>query len=286
MPLAPNIRGLVFMLISTTMFALVNTFVKYLGHIPAHELIFFRSIISLSLCLVALKRQKLAVFGNNKPWLLIRGFAGVSALTLFFITLQNISMANAVSIQYLSPLFTAVIAIFLLNEKVKPKQWIYFGMAIVGVLIIKGFDSKLSWFYLILGVVSSLFAGLAYNAVRKCKDTDAPVQVVFYFPLVATPIMACWCLYEWVQPQGWDWLFLLIIGIGTQIAQIYMTKALHSDTTNKVTPVKYIGAVYAILIGYFLFDETLQLLNILGIAVIILAVLLNSGFAKLFKSRS
>ncbi|MGB0167428.1 MAG: hypothetical protein ACPF8V_11305, partial [Luteibaculum sp.] len=68
MPISTKLRGPLFMLVSTTTFALVNTFVKFLDHIPAHELIFFRSIISLSLCLVALKRQKLAVFGNNKSW--------------------------------------------------------------------------------------------------------------------------------------------------------------------------------------------------------------------------
>lgn len=286
MSLTERNRGLLFMLVSTTMFAVVNTFVKFLGHIPAHELIFFRSIISLSLCLIAIKRQKISVLGNNRKWLLIRGFAGVTALTLFFITLQNISMANAVSIQYLSPLFTAVLAIFILKEKIKPAQWLYFLMAIIGVVIIKGFDKDLSWFYLGLGVLSSLFAGLAYNAVRKCKDTDKPVQVVLYFPMVATPIMAVWCLFEWVQPTGWDWLFLAIIGGGTQVAQIYMTKALHTDATNKVTPVKYIGAIYAILIGYFVFDETLLFLNIVGILIIVLAVLLNSGAHKLLKRKS
>ena len=286
MQIPAQARGSVFMLVSTTMFALVNTFVKFLHHIPAHELIFFRSIISLSLCLIAIRRQKLSVLGNNRPWLLIRGFAGVTALTLFFITLQNISMANAVSIQYLSPLFTAVIAIFLLNEKVRNAQWIYFAMAIVGVMIIKGFDEDLSWFYLGLGICSALFAGLAYNAVRKCKDTDAPVQVVLYFPMVATPIMACWCLYEWVTPQGWDWLFLAIIGGGTQVAQIYMTKALHSDATNKVTPIKYLGAIYAISIGYLVFDETLSLFNFVGIFVILAAVLLNSGIHKWIFKRS
>lgn len=280
MQLSAQARGPFYMLISTTTFALVNTFVKFLGHIPAHELIFFRSIISLSLCLIAIKQQKLSVFGNNKPWLLVRGFAGVTALTLFFITLQNISMANAVSIQYLSPLFTAIIAIFLLKEKVKNMQWVYFAMAITGVIIIKGFDENLSWFYLGLGVVSSLFAGLAYNAVRKCKDTDKPVQVVLYFPLVATPIMAVWCLYHWVTPSGWDWLFLAIIGGGTQVAQIYMTKALHSDATHKVTPIKYIGAIYAIGIGYFVFAETLNLFNLVGIFVILAAVLLNTGIHK------
>ncbi|TXC79008.1 DMT family transporter [Luteibaculum oceani] len=269
------------MLISTTMFALVNTFVKFLNHIPAHELIFFRSIISLTLCIITIKKMGLSIWGNNRKWLVIRGFAGVTALTLFFITLQNISLANAVSIQYLSPLFTAILAIFLLKEKVKPAQWVYFAMAILGVVIIKGFDKNLSWFYLGLGVLSSIFAGLAYNAVRKCKDTDKPVQVVLYFPLIATPIMAVWCLFDWVQPHGWDWLFLLIIGAGTQVAQIYMTKALHSDETSKVTPVKYIGAIYAILIGYFVFDERLLLLNIVGIFIIVAAVLLNSGVHKI-----
>ena len=268
------------MLISVVSFAVVNTFVKLLAHLPAHELIFFRSVISLTLCIITLRRLKLKTFGNNHAWLIVRGFAGVTALTMFFVTLQNISLANAVSIQYLSPLFTAVIGIYILKEKVRPVQWSFFGLAIAGVMVIKGFDSSLDWKFLLLGVASSAFAGLAYNAVRKCKDTDHPVQVVLYFPLVATPIMGAACLFEWTAPDGIEWLYVLLIGVLTQVAQVNMTRALHADRAEKVTPFKYFGAILAIIIGYGIFDEALPVFNFVGIGLIIAGVLLNNQIKR------
>lgn len=274
--IAKKNKGIFFMLISVVSFAVVNTFVKLLNNYPAHELIFFRSLISLTLCVITLKRLQLPLLGNNKKWLLVRGISGVTALTMFFITLQNISMANAVTIQYLSPLFTSVLAIFILKEKVKPLQWFFFALAFCGVFLIKGFDESIDWKYLLLGIGSALFAGLAYNAVRKCKDTEHPLQVVLYFPLVATPIMGIACLYEWTTPVGIEWLYILIIGFLTQVAQVNMTKALHADKAAKVTPFKYFGAIFAIVIGYTIFDEQLILLNFVGIALIILGVLFNS----------
>ena len=221
-------KGIFFILISTCCFAVVNLIVKYLNQFPAHELIFFRSIISLVICLYGINKLKLSIWGNNRKWLLIRGISGVIALTLFFLTLQKMPLANAVTIQYTSPLFTALLGVFILKERVKWVQWLYYGLALVGIFIIKGFDSRVEWFYLITGIVSSAFAGLAYNAVRKLKDTEHPLQVVIYFPLVSTPIMLIWCLFDWTTPQGIEWLLLLIMGVFTQIAQVYMTRALHN----------------------------------------------------------
>ena len=276
-----NSKGIIYMLISVGSFAVVNTFVKLLNHFPAHELIFFRSIISLSICTITIKKLGLNFFGNNKKWLLIRGFAGVTALTLFFVTIQNISLANAVSIQYLSPLFTSILAIFFLKEKVNPIQWIFFAVALIGVFVIKGVDSSLDWFYLFCGLASALISGLAYVAVRKCKDTDHPIQVVLYFPLIATPIMATFCFFEFVVPQGIEWLYVLLIGLFTQLAQINMTKALHADTAANVTPLKYLGAIFAVIIGFTIFDERLNLFNFIGIGLILSGVLLNSFRKKL-----
>lgn len=271
------------MFLSVLGFAGVNTFVKLLSTFPAHELIFFRSLISLCLCFYALRNNTNNFFGNNKKWLLIRGFSGVTALTLFFVTIQNISLANAVSIQYLSPLFTVVIGIFLLKEKVKKVRWLYFALAIAGVFIIKGFNSSLEWKYLLIGLASAFFSGIAYNAVRKCKDSDDPIRVVMYFPLIATPIMGIWCLSEFVVPHGIEYLFILLMGLFTQFAQINMTKALQNNEASVVTPVKYVGAIFAVAIGYFLFDEVLNFANMMGIALILFAVLLNSFTPKLNK---
>lgn len=117
-------RGMVFMLISVVCFSLMNLVVKYLPHIPATELVLFRSIVSIALSLWMIRQRNLNPFGNNKFWLIQRGVYGVIALTSFFYTLQKMPIGPALTIQYLSPIFTAIFAIFILKERMRPVQWI------------------------------------------------------------------------------------------------------------------------------------------------------------------
>lgn len=263
------------MLLSTFAFSLMQLCVKYLPHLPATELVLFRSLISLILSLVYLQRIGVSPWGNNRTWLVLRGLFGITALSMFFYTLQKMPLASAVTIQYLSPLFTSVFAIFILKERMAPIQWLFFGLSIAGVFVLKGFDPRINLLYMFLGLGSAFFAGLAYNAIRKVRGTDHPVVVVFYFPLIATPIMAVLSIFNWVRPTGWDWLILLGMGIFTQIGQVNMTKALQADAANKVTSLKYLGAVYALVYGYFFFDETYSWASIMGIGLILSGVLAN-----------
>lgn len=272
------------MLISTFAFSLMQLCVKFLHHLPTHELILFRSGISLVLSLSYLLPKGINPLGNNRKFLLMRGVFGVTALSLFFITLQKIPLASAVTIQYLSPIFTAIIAIFVLGEKMRKVQWLFFLIAFVGVAMLKGFDERVSLLYLGLGLLSSFFAGAAYNCIRLVKDTDHPLVVVLYFPLVATPIMLVLSYYEWVTPIGWDWALLLLLGIFTQIGQVFMTKALQAEKANLVASLKYLGSIYALIYGYFIFDETYGLLSILGIGLILTGVILNLKFKGKLKS--
>lgn len=263
------------MLISTFAFSLMQLCVKYLSHLPAVELVLFRSSISLVLSLVFLRRIGVNPLGNNKTFLVLRGVFGVIALSMFFVTLQNIPLATAVTLQYLSPVFTAIFAIWMLGERMKPIQWLFFAIAFTGVGLIKGFDSDVELLYFILGLGSAVFAGLAYNCVRILRDSEHPVVIVFYFPLIATPIMAIASYFYWVSPQGWDWLAILLLGIFTQIGQVNMTKALQAETANKVTSLKYLGTLYALIYGVFIFDESYSLWSILGISLVLLGVVLN-----------
>jgi len=258
------------------MFSLVYLLVKYLKHIPAQELILFRSLISLAISLVHLRILGVSPLGNNKVWLIIRGVSGIIALTMFFYTIKHMPLASAVTIQYLSPVFTVILAIFINKQKVKPIQWLYLSLAFVGVILIKGWDERISMNMLLLGMCSAFFAGIAYNAIIKCRKTDHPVVVVMYFPLIATPIMAIWSWGTWVQPIGIEWLLLLGIGVLTQIAQVYMTKALHADHASKITPFKYLGTLFALLFGYTIFEESLHLISLLGIGLVVFGVLMNS----------
>ena len=263
------------MLGSTLAFALMQICVKYLPHIPAHELILFRSIVSIVLSVAMLQKLGIPLLGNNKKVLLMRGIFGTTALLLFFYTLQNIPLASAVTLQYLSPIFTALFAAIFLKEKMQIKHWLYFGISFAGVALIKGFDERISLTFMLIGICSAMFSGMAYTCIRQLKDTEHPVVVVLYFPLVAIPIMSVLSYLNWVTPQGIDWLYLILMGLFTQIAQILMTKGIQTGVANKMISLKYVGTIYALAIGYLLFGESYGIMSLLGIAMVIAGVVLN-----------
>ena len=263
------------MILAGIFFALMNVSVKFLPHIPAIEIIFFRSIFSFIFSIAYLRSQKIPVFGNNKKLLVLRGTVGSIGLITFFYTLQNIPLASAVTIQYLSPIFTTILGIFLVKEKVKPIQFLFFGMAFVGVIVVQGFDTRVDLFWAGVGVTSALFSGLAYNVIRKLRNTEHPLVIIFYFPLVTLPIATVISLFNWVNPEGWDWVLLLWIGICTQSAQYFMTVAYQNANVSKVSSLTYLGMVYALIFGFVFFDETFTVGSYIGMGLVLLGILLN-----------
>jgi len=273
-------KGVQYMIISALGFSLMQLCVKSLSHIPFTELVFFRSLVSIALSLVMVYRLKLNPLGNNRLFLVLRGLFGVTALSLFFFTLQKLPIATAVTIQYLSPIFTTIFAIWILKESVPWKRWVFFAVSFVGILVMKGFNPDLEVKYLIAGLVSAIFSGLAYNMIRKVKDTDHPVVVVLYFPLVATPIMGLVSLFYWETPQGIDWLMIVLMGIFTQIAQVYMTKGWHSDKAGKIASLKYLGIGFALFFDFSIFGIIPSWQVLSGISLVLAGVLLNVYLAK------
>ncbi|MEX2511647.1 MAG: DMT family transporter [Cyclobacteriaceae bacterium] len=263
------------MLLAVLFFALMNVAVKYLPHIPAIEIILFRSIFSFFFSYLILKKQNVPVLGNNRKLLVIRGAVGSVGLITFFYTLQNIPLASAVTIQYLAPIFTSIMGIFIVKEKVKPLQFLYFGVAFTGVLVIEGFDPRIDLLFLTIGVVSAIFSGLAYNVIRKLKNTEHPLVIVFYFPLVTIPIAGVVSYFFWVRPIGWDWAILLLIGILTQFAQYFMTMAYQHAKLSKVASLNYLGIIFALGFGFILFGETYNLWTYAGMMLVLSGVILN-----------
>ena len=71
------------MLLATLLFSLMNVGVKLVPDIPAVEIIFFRSVISLVISAGVLKYKKVRLWGNNQMWLVFRGLVGATALILY-----------------------------------------------------------------------------------------------------------------------------------------------------------------------------------------------------------
>lgn len=273
------------MLISVGCFAAVNLMVKFLPHLPATELVLFRSLITFLLSYTLLKRKKVNPWGRDKKWLLIRGIAGTTALTMFFYTIQKMPLSAAVTVQYLSPFFTAFIAGLLLGERTRWVQWLFFVISFIGIVVVKGSSAKIPPVLLALGVISSMFSGLAYNSIRKLKNEE-PLVVVMYFPLVAFPIMVAFSFFNWVMPHGTDWILLIGIGLMTQFAQLYMTKSYQLSEVNTVAPLKYIGVLFALTWDILLFDFIPNVQMYVGILLVIGGVVLNLRFKHQLKRRT
>jgi len=263
------------MLLSTFCFALMNAMVKKLSYLPTMELVFFRCAIASAIGFALLKKQQVSWIGTNRKLLFFRGLFGTVALYTFFLTLQKMPMGTAVAIQYLSPIFTTIFAVYILREKVKPIQWLFFLISFSGVLVIKGFDPRISAGMLAVGLLSSVFSALAYNMVRSLKQKEHPLVVVLHFQLFGAIVGAFFLAYEYKSPAFTDWIYLILIGIVTQLGQYYLTKSLQSEKIAKVSILNYLGIIYALFFGWWMFDEHQHLSTLFGILLVVGGVVVN-----------
>jgi len=112
------------MFFATIFFMVVKIGVKMLPHIPPMEIVFFRCLISFLITFFFLKRKNINIFGSNKSLLILRGIFGTLGLYFYFIILQEIPLATASTLIYLTPLLTSIVGVIVLKEKMTSFQWI------------------------------------------------------------------------------------------------------------------------------------------------------------------
>ncbi|MEH6511702.1 DMT family transporter [Maribacter arcticus] len=268
-------KAILYMIISTFSFSLMNSFVKYLSHFPTFEIVFFRTAGSLFLGTTYILIKGIPILGNSRRLMIFRALAGLTAMSLFFMSLQYLPVGTAVSLRYLAPIYAAVFAIILLNEKLKTIQWFLFLLAFSGVLVLKGFDQELNTTGLLLVLAASVFSGLVYVLIRKIGNSDHPLVIVNYFMFIGTLIGGILSINGWIQPKGFDWLELLSLGIFGFFGQVFMTKAFQIAKTNLVAPLKYIEVIFTIVIGVSWFGDVYSLWSLMGILMIIAALVAN-----------
>ncbi|MGH1385368.1 DMT family transporter [Kordia sp.] len=269
-------KAIQFMIISAIGFAFLNAIVKYLSDFNAYQIVFFRSIGTLFFTIPLLLKYNISMLGNKKTLLVLRGVLGVTSMSLFFMSIKYLPIGSAVSLRYISPIFAAVFAVFILKEKIKPIQWLFFLIAFGGVVVLKGFDTQIDTTGLLLVLASAFFSGLVFIIIRKIGSHDHPIVVVNYFMMIALIAGGILCIPYWKTPVGWQWALLLSLGVFGYIGQLYMTKALQLAETNKAAPLKYIEVIFTMLIGLSWFHESYTLWSLLGIVLIVIGLTLNT----------
>lgn len=275
--------GLRYMLASTFFFSMMSVLVKIGGEVCGFEsaqLVFARSFVALWLSGWALRRQKIAFWKTpHRKLLLLRGVLGFIGLNCFFYAVTKLPLADATVIQYMNPVFVTVLAAIFLKERFR--LWGIVGLicCLSGVLCMAqpSFlfgSSRLELFPVLVASCGAVLSAGAYTTVRALRGRAEPMLVVFYFPLVATPLSlpAAWPV--WVWPDWLGWCILIGVGVVTQIAQVFMTRGLHLEEASRATMMTYLQVVFAFVWGVLFFGEVPTLLSGVGSLLILCGALL------------
>ncbi len=222
-------KGAFFMILSAGSFCMMTVFVKLAGDsLPTIQIVFVRGLFTLLITGFFLLKAKINPLGKNKRLLTARVLSGTIALFLVYESIQRFPLSEATVIQYLYPLFTAMIAAALISETVGRNILIGLFAGFFGVYAILGFpflsDSYIDIESLAIAIFGSFLTGLAYVLVKKATSLDEhPLVVMFYFPLFTVPICLPFLFSVWQHPSLLEWCYLLFVGLFTQFGQLFLT---------------------------------------------------------------
>jgi drug/metabolite transporter (DMT)-like permease len=265
------------MLISTLCFAGMGLFFKLLKHVPIAEIIFFKTIFALLVSYVVLIYQQAPIWGSNRGTLLVRGLSSGLGIALFFITLVRLPLSTANVLQNTSPIFTAILGIFMLKEPVSLRRWAFFLLSFVGVWLtsMQCFNlNSQSTYLIILGLLSSFLMGVSNNLSAKLKTSEHPLVIFNYVNICVGVLTGICCWYTFVWPTAYEGMLLLGLSVVSYIADYLAIRAYQLAPIAHVSAISYLGIPYALLIDLLL-GERFHWIPFVGMGLVILGVLLS-----------
>jgi drug/metabolite transporter (DMT)-like permease len=274
--LSKNQLGFFYMFISVCAFSIMDVIVKWSEAYPVGQVLFFRGFCGIiPLLFIIPKERYLDFYKTERAMLhLMRCLAGLVALISIFIALRNLPLATVVSITFAAPIFTTIFSIFLLNEKVGFYRWMAVLVGFIGIIVISepGFSS-LNFYY----VYPIIFCvGLSYVAItiRKLSATE-PVWLISLFFSFSIMILSFFTFYQnWIMPSFKDLFLLAMIGILGGLANLWLSQSYKFSEVSLVTPLKYLALVFAIIFGYFIWNEIPSNKTIMGSLMVVLSSLI------------
>ena len=272
------------MFLSALGFALMAVFVKIAGNrgIPVLEIIAFRAAISLVISYTDVRRKGISPLGTQRWLLLARGAVGFVSLTGVYYGMVHLPLAEATVLQYLHPMFTALLALVLLRERPTAATLVCIVMSLAGLIVMVQPDflfGRGSVDYdslaVAIAVAGAFGSGLAYTIVRKLGASEDPSVIVMYFPLVCLPATVLLGGQDFVMPTGSTWLVLLMVGVFTQVGQVCLTLGMQLETASRATSFSYSQVVFAAILGIIVFGERPGPWTLVGAGMIILGALIN-----------
>tara|TARA_B100000614_G_scaffold61711_1_gene54660 strand:+ start:169 stop:1038 length:870 start_codon:yes stop_codon:yes gene_type:complete len=263
-------------------FSLMTVCVKKIDEaIPIYELVFFRSIFSLIITSLIIKKKKINPWGKNKALLILRGLLGTTALMCIFYSIRNMPLSISTVIQYTYPIFISIFAALLFKEKINFKLISALFIGWFGILIILNpYQSKLyeiDNFSIFIAFVGALTTSLAYIAVKKLSSREDIFIIIKYFPLISVITLLPIVCLNWITPQVNDLIWIIGIGIFTQAGQTFLTLGLKNLPASQASSINYLQVLFGSIWGIYIFGENITLNFVIGSLFVLLGTIISTS---------
>ena len=274
--LSKNQLGFLYMFLSICAFSIMDVIVKWSVDYPIGQVLFFRGFFGIVFYFFVIPKNRLHDFYITKRAGLhfLRCFSGLIALVAIFIALRTLPLATVVSISFAAPIFTTIFSIFLLSEKVGIYRWLAVIIGFIGILIITEPGITNLNIYYIFPIIFCL--GLSYVAITiRQLSTSEPVWLIsFYFSLSITLLSFFTIPQGWIMPDFKDFVILSMIGIFGGVANLWLSQSYKYSEVSLVTPLKYLALVFAIIFGYFIWNEIPTIKTLIGALLVIVSTMI------------
>lgn len=204
-----------------------------------------------------------------------RNAAHYSGQAAWLYALSLIPLAELIAIEFTAPLWTAILAVTFLGEKLTRQRVIAIGLGLIGVVIVirPGVDTAEPGHLYVLGA-AVLFA-ISLVMVRSLTRSEGVVRIVFWMLVMQSAIGLLPAIYVWQTPSPGLWPWILLIALTGMSSHLFLARALaHADAT-VVSPMDFLRLPLSALVGWLLYSEQIDIFTALGAALILTGNLVN-----------
>ncbi len=246
--------------------------------VPPGQAVFFRSLFAIPIITLWLwQRGELreGLIPNNLMGHVWRGLFGTSAMGLTFGGLSLLPLPEVTAIGYATPIFTVLLAAVMLSERIRLIRITAVAMGLFGVMVVMyprlTVDDLTNTATLgaLMVLAASLLRALVQIHIRQLVRTEHTAAIVFWFSVTATTLSLLTIPFGWVVPPADALFYLICAGLLGGVAQILVTSSYRFGAASMLAPFDYASMIFAVLIGWVIFDEWPTNVMLIGSALVI-----------------
>ena len=262
------LRAIALAVSATVLFGSSDTISKYLsGSLPIIEFIWIRYVLFLIMAGFLVRRR--SVIPRNPGQQVARGLCVAGSSVLFVYGVRQMTMAQATTISFLSPMLITILSIPLLGETVGPRRWAAVGAGMVGMLVVVrpgmgGFQPAA-----LFGVASSFCWALALIITRRISSSDTPQTTVLWSAAIGTAVLTLMLPFEAVWPTASQLAWSLVLGVLASGGQWLVILAHRIAPASLLAPFFYSQLLWVTVLGFLVFGNLPDGWTLAGAAIII-----------------